>query len=210
MLDKETAYTLITRAKEIEEQMKQLKKENDRIKAQFEAEGQEILSNKNISYFSFETPAGSCHVSLKNKLSVDSAKALEETLGSIVAEKMTVTMEPKYDFKDSKFKSALIALYKEDFEKGSIEEILTQLGITGKEQQAVLKKLKGDYWKDKALLEQYQAQDDDLEEELDAIRRYLNYALIARYVDVDTVPIEQLKKAIFVEETAGIGFDFSE
>lgn len=210
MLDKKTAETLMERAREIDLTMKSLKRESDSIKAQFEAEGQEILSNKNIAYFSFETPAGSCHVSLKNKLSVDSAKALEEALGSIVAEKMTVTMEPKYDFKDSKFKNALIALYKEDFEKGNVEDILTQLGITGKEQQAVIKKLKGDYWKDKALLEQYQAQDDDLEEELDAIRRYLNYALIARYVDVDAVPIERLKKAIFVEETAGIGFDFVE
>lgn len=210
MLDKVTAETLMQRAREIDLAMKNLKKESDSIKAQFEAEGQEILENKNIAYYRFETEFGMCNISRKNKLTVDNAQVLKEILGSIVEEKMSVTLEPKYDFKDSKFKQALVALYKGDYEPGDPALILSGLGIHGKEQQAVLKKLKGDYWKDKALLEQYNAADDDLEEELDAIRRFLNYDLILRYVDLAKIDPEALRRAIFVEETAGIGFDFVE
>ena len=42
------------------------------------------------------------------------------------------------------------------------------------------------------------------------IKEQLNYELIIRYFDIDIINIDELKKAIFVEDTLTVGYKFKE
>ncbi len=200
----------LTRVHEIEVQISKLKKEKDEITAILQAYGLEQLENKNIKYLEITGEEGSCNIGYKEKLTVDNLEKLKEICGSIVTAKAKITMEPKIEFSDKKFQAALIALYKQEYKQHNIPALLNSLGLDDKESKAVMKKLKGDYFKDKALLESYNVNDDDLEEELDMIKEQLNYELVTRYFDIDKINMDDLKKAIFVEESLSVGYKFKD
>lgn len=200
----------LKRVYQIDSMMSKLKKEKDEITAGLQSYGFEVIENKNLKHLELTADCGSCNVGYKEKLTVDNLEKLKEVCGSIVDAKVKITMEPKIEFADKKFQTALIALYKQEYKQHNIPALLNSLGLDDKESKAVLKKLKGDYFKDKALLESYHVNDDDLEEELDMIKEQLNYELVTRYFDVDTINIDDLKKAIFVEDTLSVGYKFKE
>ena len=92
----------------------------------------------------------------------------------------------------------------------NLDELLSGLGLDEKQKKTALKKLKGDYIKDKELLESMGAQDDDLEEELDIIKEHKNWELVSRFFGTDEVDLEKLKRAIFVEEILAFGTKFKD
>lgn len=200
----------LERVYQIDSTVSKLKKEKDEITASLQAYGLEVIENRNLKHLELLGDCGSCNIGYKEKLTVDNLEKLKEVCGSIVSAKVKITMEPKIEFTDKKFQSALIALYKQEYKKHDISALLNSLGLDEKESKAVMKKLKGDYFKDKALLESYHANDDDLEEELDMIKEQLNFELVMRYFDIDTINIDDLKKAIFVEDSLAVGYKFKE
>lgn len=198
------------RVYQIDNMVSKLKKEKDEITAKLQAYGLEVIENRNLKHLELTADCGSCNVGFKEKLTVDNFEKLKEVCGSIVDAKAKITMEPKIEFADKKFQTALIALYKQEYKQHDISALLNSLGLDDKESKVVLKKLKGDYFKDKALLESYHANDDDLEEELDMIKEQLSYELVTRYFDIDSIDVDELKKAIFVEDTLAVGYKFKE
>lgn len=200
----------LKRVYQIDSMMSKLKKEKDEITASLQSYGLEVIENRNLKHLELTADCGSCNVGYKEKLTVDNFEKLKEVCGSIVDAKAKITMEPKVEFTDKKFQTALIALYKQEYKQHNIPALLNSLGLDDKESKAVMKKLKGDYFKDKALLESYHANDDDLEEELDMIKEQISYELVTRYFDIDTINIDDLKKAIFVEDTLAVGYKFKD
>lgn len=200
----------LERVYEIENSISELKKEKDEITAILQAYGLEVLENKNLKYIELSSGIGSCNIGYKEKLSVDNLGRLKGVLGSIAEEKIKITMEPKIEFSDKKFQRALIALYKNEFKEHDIAALLRTLGLEETEIKAAMKKLKGDYFKDKYVLESFGVNDNDLEEELDMIKENINFELISRYFNIDKIDMEELKKSIFVEDTLSVGYKFRE
>lgn len=200
----------LERVHQIDLQIAKLKKEKDEVTALFQTHGLEVMENRNLKHLELRADCGSCNIGYKEKLTVDNLEKLKEVCGSIVDAKAKITMEPKIEFTDKKFQMALIALYKKEYKQHNIPTLLNSLGLDDKESKAVMKKLKGNYFKDKALLESYHVNDDDLEEELDMIKEQISYELVTRYFDIDTINIDDLKKAIFVEDTLAVGYKFKD
>ncbi|MED4377955.1 ABC transporter permease [Schinkia azotoformans] len=201
--------SLVDEAIDIDRRMKSDKKRLDEIKAQLTATAFDEMENKNLKYIQYYGKNGTFNVVYKEKFEIDRFSILKDVLGDLVDGKVSKKeSEVKYEV-ESKFKAALIALYKGDFDKNiSIDSVLQELGVDASTLKAVKKKLKGDYIKDKELLESI-GLTDDLEEELDAIRMYKNYELVNRFFgDLSVDQIEQIRKAIFVEDNISVGFDY--
>jgi len=108
---------------------------------------------------------------------------------------------------DDKFEKALIILYTGQYKQHSIEQILKDLYLDDKQIKVALKKLKGDYLKDKELLESLGVK-AEIEEELDAIREQKNYELVEKFFNLDEIDIGRLKRSISVEDTLSIGLKY--
>ena len=88
-----------------------------------------------------------------------------------------------------------------------LAELLRGLGLDDKQVKVALKKLKGDYLKDKQVLASFGIT-GDLEEELDAIHDQRNFELVSRYFDIAAIDenfVKKLRLAVNVEETLALG-----
>lgn len=196
----------VSKAIELDRQMKENKKELDTLKAELQAEALTEMDNKNLKYVEYFGNNGSCAVTYKEKFEVDNLPKLTSVVGDVIVGK--VTKEEKVNIKvDDKFKKALIVLYTGEFQQHDIPKILKDLYLDDKQIKVALKKLKGDYFKDKELLESLGVK-SDLEEELDAIREQKNYELVEKFFDVENLDMERLKKTISVEESLSIGLNY--
>lgn len=199
---------LVDEAIQIERRMKEDKKRLDEIKAQLTETALAEMDNKNLKYYQVYGETGKFNVFYKEKFEVDRYNVLENVLGELAEGKINKKIETKYDV-ESKFKAALIALFKGEYSNEiDLSSILTGLGLESKTIKAVTKKLKGDYIADKKLLESVGVT-GDLEEELDAIRLYKNWELVNRFFgDLSDDEINEIKRAIFVEDSISVGFDY--
>lgn len=203
--------SLVDKCIRLDKEIKMKKKELDEAKAMIQADGLSEMENKNIKFYQIFSENGSCDMMYKQKLEIENIKLLDELFENILDSKVTRKEEIKYEV-ESKFKSALIALYMGDYKEHDIDNILSGLGLNDNARKLAMKKLKGDYISDKKLLESLGAIDEDgLEEELDAIRENKNYETISRYVDIDSIDndfMEKLKRAVFVEDTLSLGLSY--
>lgn len=207
MLDKHEIDELLESAIMTDQTIKQLKKKLDKAKAQLQAEGLSIMENRNIRYIDFDSESGGAFISLKEKVSIDNLRLLKEVCGDVLEEKIDTQTSVKYVVNDSKFLEALCIVYRGDYKAHDINKILSDLGLDEKQKKAALKKFKGEYQKDKAILENFGAT-GDLEEELDAIKEHLNFELVHRYFDPSNIDVEKLKRAIFIEESLAVGLTY--
>lgn len=140
---------------------------------------------------------------------------LKELVGKeLVEDKIKIKpADIKYDI-ESNFKRALTALVLDDYNREmTIEEVVDSAGWCQddpKRKAALLKKLKGDYHKDKvAVLASLNMQDDeiDIDVELYYIYQIRNWQLIRAYFDEDKLEemADAVKRCIIVDETAKIG-----
>lgn len=196
----------IDRAIELDRKTKEDKKELDGIKAELQTIALEEMENKNLKWMQLFGAKGSCDVAYKEKLEIDNYPLLKELLGEILDTKVTKKEEIKFDV-ESKFKKALIALHNEDYKEHNIKEILLGLGLDDKQIKVAEKKLKGEYLKDKLLLEGLGVA-GELEEELDAIREIKNYELIKRYFGEEKIDMDRFKRAIYIEENLSLGLTY--
>lgn len=200
----------IDEAIQIDRRMKQDKKELDELKAKIQTAGLEELENKNLKYIEAYGNDGAVVVSYKEKLEIDNFPILKDLVGEIALDKIKREESVKLTV-DDKFKKALTAIYKKEFKQHDIASILISLGLDNKQINAATKKLKGDYVKDKNYLESLGVNCSNLEEELDAIKEQKNYELVSKFFeDAEKIDINQIKRAISVEETLGIGLNYED
>ncbi|MDO5097087.1 MAG: hypothetical protein Q4D65_11015 [Peptostreptococcaceae bacterium] len=189
-------------------------KEMTRTKKLIESELQSVLfqelENKNLKFIEVDTTSGAANLAYKNKLTIDDFGLLQVICGDMILSKVKREIEEKIKFSSKEFEGAVIALYQGNYKEHNLDELLFSLGLDEKQKKTALKKLKGDYIKDKELLESMGAQDDDLEEELDIIKEHKNWELVSRFFGTDEVDLEKLKRAIFVEEILAFGTKFKD
>ncbi|MGG1600559.1 ABC transporter permease [Paenibacillus naphthalenovorans] len=198
---------LVDEAIALEIRMKEDKKKLDAIKATLTAAASENMDNKNLKYMQIYGSTGRFNVTYKEKFEIDDFDRLVTILGEIAKSKISRKEEVKYDT-ESRFKQALIALFKNEYSNEiTIDEVLRGLGLDDKTAKTVKKKLKGDYIKDRKVLESVGVS-GDLEEELDAIRLYKNYELVERFFgQLTEEQREQIRRAVFVEESISVGLE---
>lgn len=208
LISKESYF--VDKAIKLDKEIKEKTKELDELKSRLQTDGLLELENKNIKYLQFYGSNGSADVTYRQKCDVDNIKLLTDIFGKQVEDK--ITREVKINYKiEPKLKTALVALYLRDYNPNDVDSILAGLGLSCEQIKLAKKKLKGDYFKDKELLKTFGVSDEDLEEELDAIRESKNYELIDKYIDIhsfDDEMLKDLKRAISVEETLSIGLSY--
>jgi hypothetical protein len=182
------------------------KKKLDAIKAELQSVAIEEFDNKNVKYVQLFGTLGNCEAVYKEKFEIDNFSLLVATIGDLVKDKVKRKEEIKFEV-DNRFKEALIALVKGDYRQHNLDAILAGMGLGPKEVKIALKKLKGDYRKDRELL-QTLGVTGDREEELDAIREELNRRMVERYFNLEQINHEALKKCIFIEESLSIGLSY--
>lgn len=197
---------LVDEAVVIDKRIKEDTKRLNELKAKLTDAALSDMENKNLKFKQIFGKAGVFTTVYKEKFEIDNFAKLKMVLGTLIEDKVTRKEKVDYDV-ENKFKKALIAIFKDEHGKDiSIDEVLVGLGIT--DTKACKKKLKGDYLKDKKVLESYGAK-GELEEELDAIRLCKNYELISRYFgDLSDEQIEIIKQAIFVEDSLSAGLEY--
>lgn len=189
----------------LEKEIKEAKKKLDEIKATLTSTAYAEMENRNLKFLQIFGSSGHFNVVHKETFDIDNYKRLVEVLGEIALAKISRKEEIKY-VTDSRFKAALIALFRGEY-SGALtpEEALQGFELDDKTLKMVIKKLKGDYLKDKEVLESVGVK-KECEEELDAIRLYKNYELVNRFCgELTADQIEQVKKSIFVEDGISVG-----
>ena len=115
---------------------------------------------------------------------------------------------------DPRFREALTAVFLNEYNTEYtipeiVREIASTYGLDSAAEQLLIKKLKGDYKKDrKALVDILGILDEefDLDEELYYIYQIKKYELIKAFINEEQLPAltEQLKKCMIVEETVKV------
>jgi len=199
---------LVDEAIEIERRMKADKLQLDSLKARIQTHAFAAMQDKNLKYRRVYGSGGYATVTYKTKFDLLNYVRLQRAVGDIAKDHVKRAEEVKYDAKAA-FKSALIAVYEGDYGKEiTIEDILRGLGLNDKQIKTAKRRLKGDYNKDKALLQSFGAQ-GELEEELDAIRRYRTAELVESYFgDLTPLQIDEIRRAVNVEQELTIGLEY--
>lgn len=154
-------------------------------------------------------------VAVTQKFKILNYYKLRELLGAeLVDDKIRIEpAEVTYDIDDA-FKKALIAVYLDDYERGmTVREVVEKSGWCTedpKKQEFLLKKLKGDYKKDKkTVLNALNMRENeiDIDEELYLIYQIENWRLIRAFFEEATFEqtAESVKKLIDVDENVKIG-----
>lgn len=154
-------------------------------------------------------------VTVTQKFNILNYYKLRELLGAeLVDDKIKIKQEEvKYDIDDA-FKKALIAVYLDDYERGmTVREVVEKSGWCTedpKKQEFLLKKLKGDYKKDKkTVLDALNMRENEIniDEELYLIYQIENWRLITAFFEEANFEktAESVKNLIYVDENVKIG-----
>ncbi|MGL5438811.1 MAG: hypothetical protein ACRDA4_00285 [Filifactoraceae bacterium] len=202
----EEIKTLIEKALEKEREIREISKDLDEIKVKLQSYATEEMENKNIKYLEIFAESGSVSSYYKEKFEVDNLAVLKELMGESLTGKIEI--EQKENIKvESKVKEALIALYKNSYCNGDINQVIDTFSIDDKAKKLLLKKLKGDYRKDIKLLRSF-GLEGDFEEELDAIHDIKNYELVKKFFQYpEQVDRDKLMRAISVETVLALGIN---
>ena len=200
---------LIDRVVEKDKEMKELKKQSDEIKAELQSRGLQVLEDKNIKTTEYYgTDSNNLTVTKAQDMEILNYPALEEIFGKeLLEDKVKRVVEVKLEI-EKKFKQALIDLFTNDFiANESLEDFLKEefKELDDKQLKLLLKKLKGDYKKDKELLSTL-VQRGNLDVELYYINRIKAFENIKAYVNDDELgkATEAIRRYIIVNDTIKI------
>ena len=183
------------------------------IEANLLQRGLTQLRDKSIKSITFRGNHASVLISLAQKLDILNIEVLKTSIpekwhGEIKEKKPDHTIA-------ADFKRALINLYTDDYEDSmTIGEVLKGISIIDNKETKVLeisaqtlllKKLKGDYEKDKELFSLHLATpiNENLDEELHYISKIKNYERIQKYFTNEEIKEikNQIQKSIYITET---------
>ena len=186
-------------------------------KAELQARGLALMEDHNVKYVKFYGGEGSAAITDSMSLDILNPDKLKERVGEGVYN-MKVKEETKTTYKyDSKFEKALKAIFTGDYTfETTLEEFLEEMSIKpdAKQKKLLMKKLKGEFEKDKETLisvlvpEGQEAPDFDVE--LWYIYRIKNGELIRAFLPEEMLDstIESIRKSILVETKTSITLDY--
>lgn len=186
-------------------------------KAELQARGLALMEGHNVKYVKFYGGEGSAAITDSMSLDILNPDKLKELVGEGVYN-MKVKEETKTTYKyDSKFEKALKAIFTGDYTfETTLEEFLEEMSIKpdAKQKKLLMKKLKGEFEKDKETLisvlvpEGQEAPDFDVE--LWYIYRIKNGELIRAFLPEEMLDstIEGIRKSILVETKTSITLDY--
>jgi len=190
----------------------------NRYKAELQARGLALMEDRNVKYVKFYGKEGSVAITDSMSLDILNPDKLKALVGEGVYN-MKVKEEVKASYKfDSRFERALKAIFTGDYTfEMTLEEFLDEMGIKADEKQKklLMKKLKGDFEKDKELLLSVLAPEGpepDLDVELWYIYRIKNGELIKAFLPEEMIDetIKDIRKSILVETKTAITLDYDE
>lgn len=186
-------------------------------KAELQARGLALMEDHNVKYVKFYGGEGSAAITDSMSLDILNPDKLKELVGEGVYN-MKVKEETKTTYKyDSKFEKALKAIFTGNYTfETTLEEFLEEMSIKpdAKQKKLLMKKLKGEFEKDKETLisvlvpEGQEAPDFDVE--LWYIYRIKNGELIRAFLPEEMLDstIESIRKSILVETKTSITLDY--
>ena len=199
-----------------DEFVRPLDKQINELKAELTARGLQELSDKSIKSTTFKGKSEHAHVivTMAQEFSILNI----DTLKTAITEKWHKELKPKdIDYKISTdFNKALISLFTGDYvsdEEADLKTIISgkllinnnAIHLSPANKALLLKKLKGDYEKDKKLIEEVLGQEIDnaLDEELYYIAKIKNYERIQKYFTPDELKSVQdgIRRSSYVNET---------
>lgn len=185
-------------------------------KAELQARGEAIMRDRNIKYKKFYGAEGSVSIMGSMSLDILNHDRLKSLVGGGVYD-MRVTEDVKTTYKlDAKFERALKALFMGDYTFEPLEEFLDQMSVKPDEKQkkVLLKKLKGEFEKDKetllAVLAPDGQEEPDFDVELWFIYRIKNGELIKAFLpeEVTGDVVEAVRKCLWGESKSAITLDY--
>ena len=207
-----TTEELVTKCIESDKSIKQEKAVLDTYKAELQSRGVQIMDDKNIKYVKFFSAKGACAITDSMSLEILNIDKLEKCLGAgVFNQKVKETTETKYKF-DTKLEKCLKAIFTGDytFEVG-LDEFLDNMSVKpdDKQKKLLMKRLKGDYGKDIALLESIFGK-GDYEVECWYIYKIKNAELIRAFLPEEGIDfmIQEIRKCLIVEEKTSIALDY--
>lgn len=207
---------------ELDKQGKENRALTNAYKAELQARGISIMDDHNVKYVKFYGDAGSAAITDSMSLDILNPDKLKKLIGEGVWNtKVKESTETKYKY-DSKFEKMLKAIFTGDYTfEVTLEEFLDQMPLKpdDKQRKLLLKKLKGDFEKDKETLTSVllrgvkdgeQAPDFDVE--LWYIYRIKNAELIRAFLPEELIDntINEIRKCILVETKTSITLDYKE
>ena len=151
-----TAPELVGEAVRLDQQAKSCRKELDAVKAELQARGLVLIEDRNVRYVKFYAQEGSAAVTDAQSLEVLNVDRLRELLSDGVwKQNVTETTKTEYKYKPI-LERVLKAVFTGDytFEYTLDEFLMEHLPVKpdAKQLKLLLRKLKGDYVKDKDVL----------------------------------------------------------
>lgn len=209
---------LVTAAIKFDQEQKSCKKELDAVKAEIQSRGLQIIDDRNVKLTKFYSSEGNVSVMESQQIDVLNPDKLRELLSEGVWKaKVKESAETKYKY-DSKLEQMLKAIFTGDYTfEYSIEEFMDEMSIKPDEKQKklLIKKLKGDYVKDKQTLISvfgYPNEDaaPDFDVELYYIYKIKNAELIRAFLPEEGLDlmIEEIRKCLIVDTKTSITIDY--
>lgn len=204
----------------MDREQKKIRTLMNKYKAELQARGLAQMEDHNIKYVKLYAPEGSVAITDSMSLDILNPDKLKQVVGASVFDgKVKVNTETKYKC-DPKFERALKAIFTGDYTfEMSLEDFLVEnFELDSGQRKLLLKKLKGDFEKDKEVLlsllvpEGMEAPDFDVE--LWYIYRIKNGELIRAFLPgpegnlVDV--IKDVRKSIMVETKTAITLDYED
>lgn len=187
-------------------------------KAELQARGLALMEDHNVKYVKFYAGEGSAAITDSMSLDILNPDRLKELVGEGVYS-MKVRADVKTTYKcDSKFEKAMKAIFTGDYTfETTLEDFLDEMSIRpdAKQKKLLLKKLKGEFEKDKETLISVLAPEGevpDFDVELWYIYRIRNGELIRAFLPEEMLgsTIEAIRKCIMVETKTSITLDYGD
>lgn len=213
-----TAPELVGEAVRLDQRAKSCRKELDAVKAELQARGLVLIEDRNVRYVKFYAQEGSAAVTDAQSLEVLNVDRLRELLSDGVwKQNVTETTKTEYKYKPL-LERVLKAVFTGDYTfEYTLEEFLTEhlpVKPDAKQLKLLLRKLKGDYVKDKDVLAGVFGFDPqsmpDFDVELWYIYRIKNGELIRAVLPEEFLDqtMEEIKKCLIVDSKTAITIDY--
>ena len=217
-LQQKTVPELVGAAVRLDRQAKSCRKELDAVKAELQARGLVLIEDRNVRYVKFYAQEGSAAVTDAQSLEVLNVDRLRELLSDGVwKQNVTETTKTEYKYKPI-LERVLKAVFTGDYTfEYTLEEFLTEhlpVKPDAKQLKLLLRKLKGDYAKDKDVLAGvfgFNPQNmPDFDVELWYIYRIKNGELIRAVLPEEFFDqtMEEIKKCLIVDSKTAITIDY--
>ncbi len=210
------AKELVSTAVRLDRQQKDGRRELDAVKAELQARGILLIEDRNIRYVKFHAPEGSAAVVDTQSLEVLNVDRLKGLLpDGVWKQNVTETTKTEYKYKPM-LERVLKAVFTGDYTfEYTLEEFLKEyLKPDTKQMKLLLKKLKGDYAKDKAVLTSVlgygEGSGPDFDVELWYIYRIKNGELIRALLPEEFLDqtVEAVRKCLVVDSKLAVTIDY--